>query len=60
MYIQRTNYIYKTSYDGIKSKNRDDQKLKLLNLRPGDKVIMQEKHSKGKLAPKMARTLHCY
>lgn len=36
----------------IESKNRYDQKLKSLNLNPGDKVMMQEKQSKGKLAPK--------
>lgn len=36
----------------IESKNRYDQTLKSLNINPGDKVMMKEKQSKGKLAPK--------
>jgi len=36
----------------IESKKRYDQTLTPLNLSPGDKVMMQEKTSKGKLAPK--------
>ena len=36
----------------VESKNRYDQTLKFLKLNPGDKVMIQEKQNKGKLAPK--------
>jgi len=36
----------------VKSKERYDQNLTPLNLKPGEKVTMQEKASKGKLAAK--------
>jgi len=36
----------------IESKNRYDQTHKALKINPGDKVMMQEKQNKGKLAPK--------
>jgi len=35
-----------------KSKDRYDQKVNSIELKMGDKVIVQEKASKGKLAPK--------
>jgi len=35
-----------------KSKDRYDQKVNSIELKVGDKVIVQEKASKGKLAPK--------
>lgn len=52
--MQETHQITKTQHQNIKNKSKEryDKSIKPLNIKNGDKVLVQEKASKGKLAPK--------